>query len=60
MYFIIGWLAYLDSEALGAESATDHGEEDNTYNGFGDHDNEESGKVGGDQAEGVDAAAGPA
>ena len=45
---------------MGAESPTDHGEEDSTYNGFGDLDDEESEKVGGDQAEEVDAAAGPA
>ena len=35
-YFIIGWLAYLDKEAFGA----DRGQEDVADDGFGDHDDE--------------------
>ena len=49
-----GWLAYLDKEAFGA----DKGEED-TYNGFGDHDDEESEHVEDDHTNGA-GAQGPA
>ena len=53
LYFIIGWQAYLDSDAFGADKR----EEDCAYNGFGDRDDEESGDV---QAEEAGAAAGSA
>ena len=55
MYFIIGWLAYLDSEAFEA----DKGEKDHsTYNGFGNWDDKESEDIEDDQAEEASAAAG--
>ena len=56
MYFIIGWLAYLDGKAFG----TDKGEEDDTYDGFEDHDDDESEDVEDDHTEGLGASAGPA
>ena len=56
LYFIIGWLAYLDVEAFGA----DKGEEDGAYNGFCDRDDEESEDVEDDQAEEAGATAGSA
>ena len=54
--FIIGWLEYLDSEAF----ETGKGEEDITYNGFGDSDDKESEDIEDAQAEEAGAAAGPA
>ena len=56
LYFIIGWLAYLDVEAFGA----DKGQEDGAYNGFWDRDDEESEDVEDDQAEEAGATAGSA
>ena len=56
LYFIICWLAYLDSEAFGA----DKGKEDCAYNGFGNCDDKESEDVEDDQAEEAFAAAGSA
>ena len=48
-------MAYLDKEAFGAHK----GEEDDAYDGCGDHDDEESDDVEDDQAEEVGFAASP-
>ena len=56
LYFIIGWLAYLDSEAFG----TDKGNEDRAYCVFWDRDDEEPEDVEDDQAEEAGSAAGMA
>ena len=56
MYFIIGWLAYLEGEAFG----TDKGEEYCIYYGFWDNDDKDSEDVEDDQAEEAVAAAGSA
>ena len=54
LYFIIGWSAYLDSEAFDA----DKGKKDHsTYNVFGDWDDKESEEIEDDQAEESRAAA---
>ena len=58
MYFFTlftGWLAYLDKEAFGAHK----GDEDDAYDGFGDHDGEESDDVEDDHANGAGAPGRP-
>ena len=55
LYFFLAWLAYLDSEAFGA----DKGEETCAYNGFKDSDDEECEDIEDDQAEETYSAAGP-
>ena len=58
MYFFTlftGWLAYLDKEAFGAHK----GDEDDAYDGFGDHDDDESEDVEDDHANGAGAPGRP-
>ena len=57
LYFFLGWLAYLDSEAVG--DSEDKGEEFGANDGFKDREDEECEDVEDDQAEEADSAAGP-